>query len=169
MKTLLKFILIAILAVLIAIAVNNAKTGHIIIFVSSYRLDFSLISGIILIILTCIVLYYAFSIISGIEQIPELISSWSKKYTLNRRRKYLNLAMISFLAHDYKKAYKIAKRVITYKNTTDEEFIALKIAIDSSHVIKNNDKEHLIVELDKYNGRRYKLAKKSVLEPVHSL
>lgn len=169
MKTLLKFILIAILAVLIAIAVNNAKTGHVIIFLNSYRLDFSLISGIILILLTFIVLYYLFSVISGIEKIPELISSWSKNYALNRRRKYLNLAMISFLGHDYKKSYKIAKRVITYKNTTDEEFIALKIAIDSSHVIKNNDKEQLIVELDKYNGRRYKLAKKAALEPAHTL
>lgn len=163
MKTLLKFILLAVIAVLIAVAIDNAKTGHVIIFINNYRLDFSLISGIIVGIITFIVLYYLISIISGIEHLPAALTLWSKNYVAGRKRKYLELAIISFLAHDYKKSYKVAKRVINNKNTTDAEFIALCIALESAHAVKNNDKESLIKELDKYEGRRYKSAKQAIV------
>lgn len=163
MNTLLKLILLAIIAVLIAVALDNAKAGHVIILINSYRLDLSLIGGIILILITFIVLYYLVSIISGIERLPEVLKLWSKNYVAGRKRKYLELAIISFLAHDYKKSYKVAKRVINNENTTAAEFIALCIALESAHAVKNNDKSSLIKSLNQYNGRRYKLVKQVVL------
>lgn len=168
MKILLKMITFILVAVLLAILLSSIKTGHVIIFVWHYRLDLSLISLFLMILLVFLILYYLISIIGGLQSLPDSIKSWSKRYFSNRRHKYLEVAIISFLAKNYKKSYKSALKVLdnNIQNKTTDKFIALCIAIETADAAKNSNKDVLIKEFSQYDSRNYKSAKDTILKQL---
>lgn len=78
MKILFKIMIFAVIAIVFAMAMNEVKAGHVIIFISDYRLDFSLISLFLIIILTFIVLYYLINILLGLQNLSARVKSWTK-------------------------------------------------------------------------------------------
>jgi uncharacterized protein HemY len=109
-----------------------------------------------------IILYYLINIVLSLQNLPGDIKSWFSKYKVNQKHKYLNLALISFFAKDYKKAHKIALKIIDTNTQTMDTFIALCVALETTISTNNND--DLIKALDKYNTYNYRLAKKEIIK-----
>lgn len=164
MKIVFKLIIFALIAILFAIAINSIRAGHVIIFVADYRLDFSLVGLCLILIFSVLILYYVMNVVLGLQNLPRGIRLWFNAYISNRRHKYLNSAMISFLAKDYKKAHKIALKAIdkNTKNKTADKFIALCLAAGTANDTQNNS--FLLEELSRYDTRNYKLAKEIIIK-----
>lgn len=164
LKIVFKIIFFAVIAILFAIAMNSMKSGHVIIFVANYRLDFSLISLFLILFLILLILYYLINIVSGLQNLPSAVKLWFNAYTTNKRHKYLNAAIISFLAKDYKKTHKIALKAIdkSMKNQTSDKFIALCLAAETANDTQN--RHFLVDELSRYDTRNYKLAKEVIIK-----
>jgi uncharacterized protein HemY len=165
LKTLLKIIIFVAIAILVAFGASSINQSHVIMFIRDYRVDLSLTTLLIGFFVFFIVCYYILRIIFSIQDIPESIRAWSKYRAVEKKRQYLDLAMISFFAGDEKKAYKTAVKVLDsrYKERTDYTFLALSIAIKTASSMKNVDKDKLLKDLEKYDSHKFKLA----IEKLH--
>ena len=149
------------MAILIAFALNSIETGHVIIFMGSYRLDLSLIATLIMILIIFLVLYYLLNALGGLRKLPNIIKSWFYNYSAKKRQKQLELTMMYYFADEHAKAYKSASRLIeSMKDKTNARFLALCIAVETSDKTETTTTKKLYHELNSYGARKYKLIRK---------
>ena len=134
--------------------------GHVIVFISQYRLDLALSTLIIFVILLFLLIYYSIRLTININRIPNKLKQWRLKQALLQSRKYLNNAGINFVEGKYGSAYKNAMNSINKEINKDNQFLALMLGYKSCGYMRNHVKEgELLQKIETYQEQKWQLAK----------
>lgn len=159
MRFAIKFLLLAAIAFLIA-RLSFIGPGHVIIFISRYRIDLSLTTMVLIIALIFLAIYYLTRLWVNINRIPNKIRRYQAKHALLESRKDLNNAGVHYFEGKFHSAYLSAMKSINKEISKDNKFIAYMLAFKSASYLRNYDKQdELLTELDKYKERKWQLAK----------
>ncbi|MFN8770557.1 MAG: heme biosynthesis HemY N-terminal domain-containing protein [Neisseriaceae bacterium] len=159
MKIVSKMLLLVLFACIIVI-LNKYGPGHVIIFVSKYRLDLALSGLILIIIITFVITYYLIRFIANINNMPDRLKQWRLRHRLLQSRKLLNIAGINYFEGKYFNSYKNAMNSIDKETNKDNQFMALMLAYKSSNFIGDYKKEEEILSrLENYSDKKWQLAK----------
>lgn len=159
MKIILNLLLVIILASIVGV-LSHVGSGHVLIFAGSYRIDLSLATTLLILLLLYIGLYLLIRFLINICNIPSRFNRWRSKSTLLESRDYLNLAGINYLESKYDNALKNAMRSADKEQDKDNKFLALMLAFKSASFIGNQDKEEsLRTVIDSYTDKKWQLAK----------
>lgn len=159
MKFLFRSILILLLATMLVL-LSKYGPGHVIIFISQYRLDMALSTIVIAILLVFIIAYYLIRFVATINSMPGRLKQWHSSYQLLQSRKFLNRAGLNYFEGNYTSIYKNAKSSITKEVNKENKFLALMLAYKASGFMRNAlQEEELLVQLDAYQDKKWQLAK----------
>lgn len=134
--------------------------GHMTIFTAKYRIDMSLITVAISLIIIFIIIYYGLKLLANLNMLPTKFRQSRQNRRLLHHQKILNWAYIDYLSGKYKSANKRLERLNDSYNLNDEGFFF--------HVLRYNvalglqDPELALKHinaLDKFNHESYDLAK----------
>lgn len=160
MRIVLKTVLLFILAIIIATLCSYGP-GHVIMFISGYRLDLSLTTLILCILVIYVVLYYLSAVLGSIYHIPSGFRHYRHKRSLIKSRNYFNIAATNYFFSEYKLAYNNALKSISQDISINDKFPVLLLALDAIHEMDDNDKnesgkiDRLLRKLSSTVERRY--------------
>ncbi len=147
MKLIFKIVVLFILAVVVA-GFSSYGPGHVILFIGKYRLDLSLATLMLIILIAYVALYYMFILGNSIYSIPKGIRLYRHKTAINKSRKYFNLAVTNYYQNEYQTAYDNALKSISYNVPASDKFPVLLLALDLIDLM--NDSEDIsLIKLNK--------------------
>jgi len=159
LKFIIKLLLILTVAILfVTFSLNN--NGHIIVLISRYRIDLSLVIATLGIVVAFIIAYYILRLIINVNRIPNKVRRWQLANSIRASRKYLNNAGVNYFEGKYISAYNNALKSINKEIKCDNKFLALLIALKSASNLADYQKEQqLLIKLDNYSEKKWQLAK----------
>ncbi|MCC2645035.1 MAG: hypothetical protein K0R94_813, partial [Burkholderiales bacterium] len=104
MKLVIQVVLLFIIAIVIS-TLSNYGSGHAILLIGKYRVDLSLITLLLVILMIYIISHYLFIMMGSIYNLPSKIKQRSHKISLIKSRNYFNTAATNYFLDDYQKAY----------------------------------------------------------------
>lgn len=169
MKIILKLIALIALAMLIAI-LNKIIVGQITVLTATYRLDISLVAGVLCLSIAFIVFYYLVRLISHVTRLPNTIRVWRMNNLILKSRKFLNTALMNYFEGKYKECYKNAFDSLSNQNNKDSKFLALMLAYKSAVLIHDQqDEQKAWSELNAYRNKKWDSIKHIALAEAYYL
>jgi uncharacterized protein HemY len=141
MKLILNFILLFVLAIIVALLLNN-YSGHVILLIGEYRIDLSFITLLAIILITYLILYYIFELLNMVYNIGYSIKRYRYKMALVKSHNYFNLATTNYFLCEYKEAYNNSLKSIKQNISIRDKFPVLLLAIEAIYKITDDDKVH---------------------------
>jgi HemY protein len=147
MKLVIKIVLLFILAIFIAI-MSGYGNGHVVLFMSKYRLDLSLSTLLLIVLIIYVILHYAAAFLSSIYNIPDGVRRYRRNIAINRNRNYFNLATNSYFQEEYQKAYNNALKSLSQDVPAENKLPVLLLAVDAINLM-NEDEKKISAKLDR--------------------
>lgn len=159
MKTILKVLIIICLATAAAIY-SSGGPGHVVIFLNQYRVDVSLTSLCLFVLLLYVLVYYLVRFWVNMRRLPNNMKKWRERNALKEGRSYVNNAGINYIECKFGSAYKNAMRSYKKENNKENQFLALMLAYKSASYMRNYEKEQeVLMLLDQYTDKKWQMAK----------
>lgn len=140
MKLVLQIVLLFILAIIIGTLCSYGP-GHVILLIDKYRVDLSVITLLLVILVIYLILHYIFIFFGGVYHIPARIRQYQCRRALIKSRNYFNMAATNYFQGEYQKAYNNALKSMSQNVLVTDKFPVLLLAIDALHLMGDSDKK----------------------------
>ena len=159
MKIIFKFLIITTIAIALAFA-SAIGPGHVIIFISGIRVDFSFTTLLLIIVLIYAAAYLLVRLYLNLSYLPVRINKYREKKSEINGRKFLNIAGVNYIEGQYDQAYANALKASSIDNVPDNKFLALMFAFKSALQLHDYTKEkNVLSELEIFDDKKWQIAK----------
>lgn len=137
--------------------------NHVIIFLSKYRVDLSLLALIIIFILGYIIVTVLWWLWSSGFNLPHTLRIWHLNHKAAKNTKYLLLAQINYFAGDYARCLKQVTDVLRFEKDQEKRFVALLLTYKACSYLHADERRHeVMLELEGYTEKKWQEAKLNI-------
>ena len=157
------------LVTLATLYVSNMHS-HVIIFISQYRLDLSLVSLIIFIIIIYIIIYCLGKILRNSYNLRHKLQQWWNNRAYNNGIRYYEKALLNDLSGTYVESYKNAQQALIKPINPTAKFIATVLAYRAAGYLAYDKEQHILdSQLNQYQKTIWTSTKLMVMAETNYL